>query len=229
MRRRNGGDPIISFVIIGVVLAIALVAYIVSNIRRKKRTEALERVASELGLSFSAHGNTFIVGQLDWCDLLSRGREKKVLNLMRSSSEGREIAVFDYQYTTGHGKSRTTVSSTVACLRSDGSPLPRFALRPEGTWDKISSWFRSADINFDTHPRFSRAYVLRGENESAIRASFRPEVLEHFERHSKISAEGLNDMLLIYRQGKRVSPEGVSQFLADAFESLSVLRGKQQG
>ena len=81
---------------------------------------------------------------------------------MRGSNEGREIAVFDYQYVTGYGKSRKrTVCSTVACLRSDGPPLPGFTLRPEGTWDKISSWFGGADIDFDTHPKFSRSFVLR--------------------------------------------------------------------
>jgi len=181
-------------------------------------------VADELGLTFSAQGNVLQVSHLDWCDLFSRGGSKKALNLMRGSNEGREISVFDYQYVTGHGKSRKVVYSTVACLRTDGATLPTFVLRPEGAWDKISSWFRSADINFDTHPRFSRSFVLRGEDEAAVRATFTPPVLEYFEEHSDISAEGSNDTLLFYRVGKKVPPEGVSQFLADAFEALAVFQ-----
>jgi hypothetical protein len=228
MRRRNG-DPTISFIVLGVILVVAVVSYVVSNIRRKKRTAAFERVAADLGLTFSSQRNEYLISQLGWCNLFSRGRNKKVLNLMRGSSEGREIAVFDYQYVTGHGKSRRTVSSTVACLRSDGTTLPRFTLRPEGTWDRLSSWFKSADIDFDTHPKFSRLFVLQGENPSDVRASFRPAVLEYFEQHPGISAEGMNDMLLIYRHGKYVSPEGLAQFLADAFESLALLRGEQSG
>ena len=227
MRRRNG-DPTISFIIIGVIAVVAVVSYVISNIRRKRRTEAFERVASELGLTFSPQGNDYLVDDLGWCDLFSRGRDKKALNLMRGSNEGREIAVFDYQYVTGHGKSRRTVCSTVASLRSDGPPLPGFTLRPEGTWDKISSWFKSADIDFDTHPKFSRSFVLRGENDSAVRTLFTPAVLEYFEQHPGISAEGSNDTLLFYRHGKHVPPEGVNQFLADAFESLSLFRGEQR-
>ena len=101
-------------------------------------------------------------------------------------------------------------------------------LRPEGTWDKISSWFKNADINFDTHPKFSRSFVLSGENESAIRAVFSPPMLEYFEQHPGISTEGLNDTLLVYRHGKSVPPEGVTQFLAEAFQLLSLFRGEQR-
>jgi len=228
MRRRNG-DPVISFIIVGVILVVAIVSYVVSNIRRKKRTEAFQRVAGELGLNFSPQSNEFLITDLGWCELFSRGRDKKIMNLMRGSNEGREISVFDYQYVTGHGKSRRTVSSTVACLRSEGTALPGFTLRPEGTWDKLSSVFGRADIDFDTHPKFSRSFVLDGEDEAAIRKLFAPPVLDYYEQHAGISAEGSNDTLVYYRHGKTVRPDGVTQFLADAFESLSLFRGESRG
>src|SRR6476620_446543 len=208
MRRRNG-DPVISFIIVGVIVVVAIVSYVISNIRRRQRTEAFQRVAGDLGLNFSPQSNEFLITDLGWCELFSRGRDKKIMNLMRGSNEGREIAVFDYQYVTGHGKSRRTVSSTVACLRSEGTALPGFTLRPEGTWDKLSSVFGRADIDFDAHPKFSRSFVLDGEDESAVRTFFTPPVLEYFEQHPGISAEGSNDTLLFYRQGKQVPPEGV--------------------
>ena len=225
MRRRND-DPIISLIILGVIVVIAVASYFISNLRRKKRTEALERAAGELGLIFSPQGNDYLVNQLSWCELFSRGRSKKVLNLMRGSNEGREISLFDYQYVTGHGKSRRTVCSTVACLRADGPPLPAFTLRPEGTWDKISKLFRSADIDFDTHPNFSRSFMLRGDDESAVRTIFAPAVLEYFEQRSGISAEGSSDTLVLYRSSKKVPPDGVNQFLADAFGALSLFRAE---
>ena len=227
MRRRNG-DPTITFIIFGVIAVVVIASYFIRNIRRKKRTEAFQRVADDLGLTFSPQGDVVLVDQLGWCDLFSRGRNKTMLNLMRGSNEEREIAVFDYQYVTGHGKSKRTVCSTVACLRFDGPPLPGFTLRPEGTWDKISHWFGGADIDFDTHPKFSRSFVLRGENEAAVRNSFTAPVLEYYEQHSGISAEGSNDTLLFYRHGKSVRPEGVTQFLADSFESLSLFRGESR-
>jgi hypothetical protein len=227
MRRRND-DPFISFIILGVIVIIAVASYFIGNIRRKKRTAAFERVAAELGLSFSPQDNALFASELGWCELCSRGRGKNALNLMRGSNDGREISVFDYQYVTGYGRSRRVTTSTVACLRSEGPPLPGFTLRPKGTWDKISNLFGGTKIDFDTHPAFSRSFVLRSQNEPAVRALFTPQVLDYFEQHPGISAEGSGDTLLYYRQGKRVPPDGVSQFLADAFESLSLFRGEQR-
>jgi hypothetical protein len=104
--------------------------------------------------------------------------------------------------------------------------LAAFSLRPEGAWDKISSWFGSADIDFETHKKFSRSFVLRGQNEAAVRRLFTPPVLDYFEQHSGSSVEGSDHTLLFYRHGKSVPPAGVTQFLADAFESSSLFRGE---
>ncbi len=223
MRRRNG-DPIFFVIILSVVAIFAVAEYFIRKVRRQRRTEALQQVAAELGLTFSPQGNEQLISQLGWCELFSSGRNKAVRNLMQSSNEDREIAVFDYQYVTGYGKNKRTWCSTVVCLRSAGAPLPRFAMRPEGAWDKISNWFGSADIDFDTHPKFSRSFVLRGPDEPAIRTLFIPAVLEHFEQHTGISAEGADDTLLCYRHRKTVPPADISQFLADAFTPFSMFR-----
>ena len=224
MRRRNG-DPFVFVIVLSAVAIFAIVSYLVRKARSKQRAEDLQQVANELGLSFSPWASDELTNQLSWCALLSRGRSKTILNLMRSSNADREVAVFDYQYVTGHGKSRRTVTTTVACLRSDGAPLPGFSLRPEGTWDKISGWFGRADIDFDTHPKFSRAFVLSGQSESAVRALFTPPVLDHCEQFTGISVEGLDQTVVLYRLGKSVPAPAIKQFLADAFELLSVLHG----
>jgi hypothetical protein len=143
---------------------------------------------------------------------------------MSGASDGRYVAVFDYQYVTGHGKSTKTWRTTVALLQSDGALIHRFSLRPKGTWDKISGLFGSAAIDFHHRPQFSRSYVLRGENEPGIRAMFTEPVLDYFEQRAGISAEGMIHTLLFYRPGKHVSPADVPQFLADAFEAQSLFR-----
>jgi carbonic anhydrase len=227
MRRHN--DPVISIVVICVVLAVAAISYFVGNIRRRKRTEALQRLADELGLAFSPQDNDQLITELGWCDLFSRGRAKKILNLMSGSSGGRYVAAFDSQYVTGHGKGKKTWRTTVALLRSDGPSIPRFSLRPKGTWDKLSNWFKNADIDFENRQQFSRAYVLRGENEPAIRALFTEPVLEYFEQHPGLNAEGMDHTLLFYRTGKCVPPADVSQFMADAFAAQSLFDAAPQG
>jgi hypothetical protein len=188
----------------------------------------LQRVADELGLNFSSQDSERLIYDLGWCELFSRGRAKKIVNLMSGASDGRYVAVFDYQYVTGHGKSKKTWRTTVALLRSEGALIHRFSLRLKGTWDKISSLFGSAAIDFNHRPQFSRSYVLRGENEPGVRALFTEPVLEYFERHSGVSAEGMIHTLLFYRPGKHVSPADVSQFLADSFEAQGLFRAAPQ-
>jgi hypothetical protein len=225
---RSHHDPVFTIIGFCVVLAAVAISYFVSSIRRRKRTEALQSVADDLGLTFSPQDTEQLVGHTGWSDLFSRGRGKKIFNLMRGSSGGRCVAVFDYQYVTGHGRSKKTWRTTVALLRSEGPPINRFSLRPKGTWDKISNLFRSADIRFQNRPQFSRTYLLSGENEPAIRALFTEPVLDYFEHHPGLSTEGLLDSLLFYRSGKQVPPADVSQFLANAFEAQSLFRANLQ-
>jgi hypothetical protein len=132
--------------------------------------------------------------------------------------------VFDFEFVTGHGKSKRTNRQTVVCLRFDGRQLPGFSLRPEGTWDKITAWFGGTDIDFETHPQFSRRFIVRGESEQAVRRLFSHPVLEFYEQHPGFSTEGLAHTFVFYRNATLLVPDEISQFLASAFEALAVFR-----
>jgi hypothetical protein len=233
---RRDNDGFESLIILGVIAAAVVVGFLVSSWRRRKRTEAIQQLADELGLTVAAQGGDELrvvlaaegddprISELGWCELFSRGRGKKIVNLMHGSSEGRQVAVFDYEFVTGHGKSKRTNRQTVACLRFDGEQLPGFSLRPEGAWDKITAWFGGVDIDFETHPDFSSKYVVRGESERAVRALFSHAVLEHYEQHPGVSTEGLGHTFVFYRTAKLIPPAEIKQFLASAFEALALFR-----
>lgn len=222
--RRGNNDPLISLILFGAIAAAAVIGLIVANVLRRRRTDALQRVAEGLGLEFVRRGSGQLAAELGLFTLFSRGRSKKVLNWMHGSGEGREVDLFDYAFVTGHGKSKRTCRSTVVCLRFDGGGLPGFWLRPAGAWDKMKSWFGRAAIIFDMHPQFSRSFVLRGESEPAIRKIFTPAVLEFYEQHPGLSTEALDRTLLFYRTGKRTRPADIGQFLAETFEAQSLFR-----
>jgi hypothetical protein len=228
MRARRHDNPIVAIVIVGAILLVVVISYFISKSRQRKRTEALERVADDLGLEFSRADTDGLVDELSWCQLFSRGRGKKAFNLMRGQGEGRDVSVFDYQYVTGGGKSRHVWNTTVVCLRFDGGELPSFTLRPERMWDKVAGLFKGGKIDFNTHPEFSRRFLLRSEQETDVRRLFRPPVLEFYEQHPDLSTEGLHNTLLLYRHAKRIDPQAIGQFLADAFEALSLFRGGMQ-
>jgi hypothetical protein len=223
LARRND-DGFQSLIIVGVIAAVVVTVFLVSSWRRRKRTEAMQRLADELGLTFAAQGGDQMISELGWCELFSRGRSKRIVNFMYGSSEGRQISVFDYEFVTGHGKSKRTNRQTVACLRFDGPQLPGFTLRQEGMWDKITAWFGGTDIDFETHPEFSGKYVVRGESEMAVRVLFSHPVLEFYQQHPGFNTEGLGHTFVFYRNARLIPPLEISQFLAGAFEALALFR-----
>ena len=223
---RAGGQGVQAFfpflILGGVVLLIAVIAY-VSYLAEKKRTEALKRVAEELGFDFFPKDQG-LLGELASFPLFSQGHSKRLTNLMRGEAGGLAVEIFDYRYTTGGGKSSTTWKQTVICFRLDGPGLPAFSLRPENILDRIGAWFGSQHITFEDYPGFSKSYLLRGPDEKAIRELFTEQVLAFYEGRTGLSTEGGGDRLLFYRHNKRVGPEQVRAFLEEGFQVLAAFR-----
>ena len=145
-------------------------------------------------------------------------------NYLRGRTRDLEVAVFDYSYVTGHGKHRRTWHQTVLAFEIDGAALPTFSLRPEGVFHKIGKWFGYRDIDFESHPRFSSSYLLRGEDEEAVRAVFPDHVLEHFEERPGVCAEGCGGRLVYYRSQTRIPPTDVRPLLEEGFQVLGLFR-----
>lgn len=190
---------------------------------QRKRTEALERVAQEMRLSFTPEGDEVLMSALAGFHLFSRGHSKKLRNLMRGVIKDREVKVFDYSYTIGGGKERHTRRQTVACFEVP-SRLPAFSLQPERLWHKLEEWLGRKDIGFDSHPDFSKKYLLRGADEIAIRRLFNTRALEFFEGHPGICVEGDGNMLIFYRGASLVKPDAIRPFIDEGFAALGAFR-----
>lgn len=222
MRRNDTTVLIVNVILFSVVGVIMLGVYFISRRRQRLRTEAFGHVAAELGLDFTPEVGESYVETLDHFDLFSKGRAKKAANLIHGTSHDRGLAIFDYRYTTGSGKHAHTWHTTVFQVQFDGPALPRFSLRAENLLDKIASKFGSHDIDFDSHPQFSRKYLLRGENEPEVRSVFTVPILEYFEARPGLNIEAWEQTLLFYRLGKRVKPEEINNFLADGLTLLAL-------
>lgn len=205
-----------------VIAVVGLCVWQFTRYRRKQRAEAMQRIAEELGLEYSAEGGDAFIESFGLFELFSKGRSKRAFNLMQGTSADRALAIFDYQFVTGHGKSTRTNRMTTLCLRFTGEPLPTFALRPEHWGDKFVSLFRNNDIDFDTHPYFSRMYLLRGDDETAIRNLFTAPVMEYYEARNPLCTEGRDQTLIIYRTG-RTSPQDINGLLTEGLELLALL------
>ena len=182
------------------------------------RTEQFALISAKLKLNFFPKGSPSLFERLKPFHLFSKGWSRKIKNLMEGEANKVELAIFDYQYTTHGGQHPQTHRQSLLFIRSPKLNLPDFSLRPENVFHKIGSAFGDKDIDFETHPIFSKSYLLRGDNEAAIRGLFNNELLNFIQSQQKISIEGSSDQLIFYRHKNRVKPEEVESFMEEGFQ-----------
>ncbi|QEG20832.1 hypothetical protein [Mariniblastus fucicola] len=219
-----------AFVVLPLTLVVMLgiVGLIVWLVRKyeKKRTENLAAIAQELGLEFTAEGSPDLQEKLSVFPMFNKGRSRKMKNVMTAETESTGLAIFEYQYTTGSGKQSQTHRFTMAAMQTELA-LPHFTVRPEGFLDRIGSAMGFQDIDFENHPEFSNAFVLKGHNEVAIRQFFDQHMLDLFANNRGVYVDA-NGGLLTFRKPGRLKPEQISEFMAEAYEFLSAFGGPEE-
>jgi len=134
------------------------------------------------------------------------------------------VKVVNFQYTTGGGQHQHTSKQTVAVFPQVTRSLPDLQLAPENVFHKLGQVFGYQDIDFESNPDFSSRYLVRGPDETAIRAALYPETLSFFAEHEGWTVEIRSGTVGIYRAGQRSKPEDVRTFLEEAREVLRSLR-----
>jgi hypothetical protein len=190
----------------------------------KKRTEKMALAAAEMGMPFYPKGDDALVGELENFQLVKQGRSKKTRNMLHGESSNVEVGIFDYRYTVGFGKNSRTDKQTVVYFQSAALDCPDFALRPERFFHKVGSLFGYQDFDFESHPKFSSNYILRGTSEYRIREVFTDAILDSFEDHPGLCVEGQGSRLIFYRTSKRIKPEDLRSFLNEGFEVYGLFK-----
>jgi hypothetical protein len=184
----------------------------------QQRTAELRAVAKRRGWGFRDEVPFDTIPDLERFELFRPGRRKELSNLMTSPADGPRFVVFDYAYTTGGGNSQRRHRQTVVYTTHDELSLPSFSLRPEHFFHRVAGAFGYQDIDLDGHPEFSRLFLLRGENEAAVRAGFNDRVAEFLERRPGTCAAGIGRELLYWRAGRRARPEEVDGLVEEGLE-----------
>jgi hypothetical protein len=100
-------------------------------------------------------------------------------------------------------------------MQSNTLNLPAFTLSPENIFHKVAGFFGYQDIDFQSPIEFSRAYLLRGKDVSAVRNTFTDSILRYFTENKGLTLEGKGDIILYYRHGRLVKPEALRSFLVE--------------
>ncbi|MFC1619848.1 hypothetical protein ACFL45_07875 [Candidatus Neomarinimicrobiota bacterium] len=206
------------YIILAIVAGAAIVGGIIWLVIQyeKKRTAALEAVASDIGLEFSAIKGDQLLERMQVFSLFNKGHGRKIKNVMKAEDENANLSIFDYQYTTGGGKHQHTHHHSVIAMESDALKLPEFSLRPENLFHKIGAAVGFQDIDFDDHPEFSEWFVLKGEDEEAIRNFFDAELRDFFALRKGTYIESAPGVF-IYLHGGRKKPEQMREFITEGY------------
>jgi len=216
--------PVLAPILFSATFLIVLVVVVLYQKKKdRERTEAMRAAANFLKWNFADVAPWNMIANLDNFTLFNQGHGKQIKNFMYGEANGVKAAMFDYVYVTGSGKNRTTHFQTVTYLESANLRAPYFSLRPEGFFTKLLTAFGYQDIDFGQRPEFSKKYLLRGQEEMAIRQTFNDQLLSFFETYQGTSVDAGNNQLFVFRAGHRCGAEEVQNQLALALNILNLL------
>jgi hypothetical protein len=197
------------------VLVIAFIVgiYIYSSKKEKERTLAMQQAAQQMGWAFAPVSELAMIPHSGYFNLFNQGHSKSIRNMIYGEINGVKAAIFDYRYTVGHGKHSHTYSQSVMYFETPKLQLPMFTLSPENFMHKFISALGYQDIDFGNRPEFSKRYLLRGQDEQAIRRAFSDHALAFYEANQGLNTEGGGSQLFVYRLSYRVPPMQAGQYL----------------
>lgn len=206
----------------GVLFVVSILAFISllvwAAIRAAQRRIAqIRQVAEAMGFAF--HESIPDTGLAQWTGalpLFHQGHSRRADCVLIGEIAGQPVVLMDYTYVIGSGKGSASHPQTVAIFTQGGRGLPDFDLSPENLFHKIGQVFGYQDIDVESNEEFSRRYLLRGPDESAVRAAFGPEVVAFLAAQPGWSIQAREGRLAVFRADHRAKPPTFPAFLADA-------------
>jgi len=220
-------DPMAAIIFVGIAVVVVTVITVISRRYERRRAESFVEMVEDLGLEFSQEDEGGPGSRLGLFQVGNVGRGRKMKNVVSGVWSGEDLVFCDYKYVTGHGKRSRRHSQSLVILTLNGD-CPNLLMMPEGIFSKVVQAFGAADINFPSNPEFSKRFVLRGDDEDAIRERFNSDVLEFFEGCPGVSLEVRDGELVFYRHNRRCKPEELEAFFEEAAEVKAALEGEPQ-
>lgn len=197
-----------NWLVLGAVMVVLIGSGLFGIYASRMRANKIEALARSLGYTFRGRA-TAADGELAiGCYLGDTGSKPAVSNVLEvARTPELKFILFDYAYTKDDTETTTTIHQTIARIQAPLLKLPSFFLFPETIFSKAKVLFGGADINFPDSPRFSDQFILRGQDEAAVRAIFSPALRQALEPLYDLTMEGADDVLFIFRAGRRIEPD----------------------
>jgi MFS superfamily sulfate permease-like transporter len=144
-------------------------------------------------------------------------------NILASYTPYGKLDISDIILTEGARQAGTDTHITIAHITDLDFVVPDFALEPEQMWTKLSELSFGHDIDFDSHPQFSRKYYLRGDDENAVRKFFTEDVINFLESHDGIHIEAHRNKLLVFLKRDQANVAEIRKMIEFVEEFVSTV------
>ena len=182
---------------------------------QRKRAAEYQQYASARGYQFQAERPGAEARYERVVKLFREGHGHHWRDEISGQMDGRPFSAFEYTYTTGSGRYSHTYHCAMMQWSAPNRDFPRFALAPEGFFDRVGQVFGVQDIDFGEDPTFSKSYVLKGSDPAAVQALFTAQVREALVARPGQHIAGAGQDLFWWRESSLPDPDKIDDFLAD--------------
>lgn len=151
---------------IGFIIFVGVVAYF-GHLQAKKRREAFERLAIELGFRFYSQKDYSFAKRYSFLEHMDDGHKRYVFNRLSGEVDGQQAHIFDYHYETysrdSKGNRRTNHHYFSIFTLSLPAAFSELNIEREGFFSKIGQALGFDDIDFESM-EFSKRYKVKSKN-----------------------------------------------------------------
>jgi hypothetical protein len=204
-------------------LVIFYIAFIIGVIiyyfyKRKQYKEVIN-LTSKSRLKPLSRGAFFRFIEKPSFSLLSlRVADVKEDYIFQGEYNGNNVCLFYLSMVNGQFK---RLIQTAVYIQSKKTHFPNFMLKPMDIKNNMEKIFEGKDILFPDNTRFTKDYILKGNNEDQVRNLFKPHVINFFERNQDVVIETNGKGIIICFADNLVEPSNYQMFIE---KILGILR-----
>lgn len=191
-------------VIIGFLVLVGVFAYL-GHLQAKKRREAFQAIAAELGFSFRPDKDAGFARRFGFLEHMDDGSRRYAFNILSGQLEGQSANIFDYHYETysrdSKGRRRTHHHYFSIFTLALPASFPELFITREGLFAKLGQMLGFDDIDFES-VEFSKRYKVRSKDKKFAYDFCNAQMIDYLLRQEDLIIEVDGNILSLTFKGK---------------------------
>lgn len=189
---------------VGVAILIGAAIYI-SYLQAKKRREAFQAIAAELGFSFRPDKDYNFARRFGFLEHMDDGSKRYAFNILSGQLEGQQAHIFDYHYETysRDSKGRRTTQHHYFSIFTLALPaaFQELTITREGFFAKLGQALGYDDIDFES-VEFSKRYKVRSKDKKFAYDFCNAQMIDYLLRQEDLIIEVDGNILSLTFKGR---------------------------